>query len=86
MLGCVYERERERVAVKERDRKNQGLSKYNSRYDETPYESIAPFLQSKLSEFNKIMESYIHTTKCNKVRKNIAPGDNKSLWSAAKIA
>ena len=44
--------------IKERDRKNQGMSRSDMFYDDTSYENMTPILQRRLSVLNKIMESY----------------------------
>ena len=43
-------------------------------------------LKSKIKTLDKVIKTFFHTAKCKKVRKNIVPGDNKSLWSAVKLA
>ena len=43
-------------------------------------------LKTKIKSLDKIIKNFFLTSKCNKIRKNIVPGDNKSLWSAVKMA
>ena len=43
-------------------------------------------LKTKIKNLDKVIKSFFLTTKRNKVRNNIVPGDNKSLWSAVKLA
>ena len=63
-------------------------TKINQRHRLIKKNKISPsvLLKTKIKSLDKIIKNFFLTSKCNKIRKNIVPGDNKSLWSAVKMA
>jgi hypothetical protein len=61
-------------------------TKINQRHRLIKKISPSLLLKTKIKSLDKIIKNFFLTSKCNKIRKNIVPGDNKSLWSAVKMA
>ena len=43
-------------------------------------------LKTKIKILDKAIKTFFHSNKSSKIRNKIVPGDNKSLWSAVKLA